>query len=152
MRKAPIMTIAEFKRKIKDIYDYIPTYMTHKATIDLHGDIIFGMDYHTKLGYRTLANKIPVLLCSSNGENEAPVHFLIYWDGKEIRGYIPEKGNTYNTEYRTAYGSEEQSQLYEERYGSLPFLERPVFDSDVLVVVDEKAMLEEACLRITVKQ
>jgi hypothetical protein len=30
---------------------------------------------------------------------------MIYWDGKKLRGYIPTKGNPWNTDTKMAYGN-----------------------------------------------
>lgn len=45
--------------------------------------------------------------CWAGGDWEFPVYFILYWDGKNVRGYIPEKGNTFDTKWRTAYGSQD---------------------------------------------
>ena len=44
---------------------------------------------------------------NAGGDWEFPVCFVMYWDGKELRAYIPKDGNAWNKKQKTAYGSEE---------------------------------------------
>jgi len=41
----------------------------------------------------------------AGGDWEWPVYFILYWDGERVRCYIPEKGNSYNTDTMWAYGN-----------------------------------------------
>lgn len=50
-----------------------------------------------------LGKKLPYLHCYSRGDNEHSVDFFIYWDGLNLRAYIPNKGNTWNRKNRRAY-------------------------------------------------
>lgn len=43
------------------------------------------------------------------GDWETPVFFIVYWDGKEFRAYIPKDGNAWNTDNHKAYGNHEAS-------------------------------------------
>lgn len=58
-------------------------------------------------GYETLSNGLAVLFVVAGGDWEHPVCFCLYWDGKEIRGYVPTNGNVYNKKEKCAFGSEE---------------------------------------------
>lgn len=58
-------------------------------------------------GFNQLSNGFTYLLCAAGGDWETPVGFIIYWDGKVLRGYIPTLGNTFNLKYKCAFGSEE---------------------------------------------
>ncbi len=64
------------------------------------------------LGWHTLPNGFSFLGCWAGGDWETPVYFILYWDGEKVRGYVPEDGNTFNSKYRTAYGSEGNSPKY----------------------------------------
>lgn len=70
-------------------------------------------------GFRTLENGMTYLGCSAGGDWEHPVFFIIYWDGKELRGYIPADGNTWNKQYKTAYGSEQESDKYQKQIAKM---------------------------------
>lgn len=64
------------------------------------------------LGFNTfkIDNKDFVFLgFMAGGDWEVPVHFIIYWDGKKLRGYIPTDGNPWNTDTKEAYGNDEES-------------------------------------------
>lgn len=39
------------------------------------------------------------------GDWENPVFHIIYWDGKKLRGYIPDDGNPWNRKTKYAYGN-----------------------------------------------
>lgn len=58
------------------------------------------------VGFHTLPNGLAYLGVTAGGDWECPIYFILYYSGKEIRGYIPEDGNIYNKETKTAYGSE----------------------------------------------
>jgi hypothetical protein len=59
-------------------------------------------------GYETLENGLPVLFVNAGGDWETPICFCIYFDGKDLRGYIPSDGNCYNKKEKCAYGSEDE--------------------------------------------
>lgn len=40
-----------------------------------------------------------------------PIFFCIYWSGKELRAYIPKEGNLWNTDTKSAYGDNPESDL-----------------------------------------
>ena len=63
------------------------------------------------LGYQMLSNGMPYLGICGGGDWESPVFFCIYWDGKKLRGYIPEKGNLWNTDTKQAYGNDDKADL-----------------------------------------
>lgn len=59
----------------------------------------------------TLPNGLVYCLCSASGDWEVPVSFILYIDlNNKLRAYVPENGNTYNKEFKCAYGSEEDHQ------------------------------------------
>jgi hypothetical protein len=43
------------------------------------------------------------------GDWEEPILFMVYWDGKTFRGYIPERGNQYNRDTKGALGNNEEA-------------------------------------------
>ncbi len=57
-------------------------------------------------GYRELTNGIHAYFVNAGGDWECPICFVIYWDGKKLRGYIPKNGNLWNRLTHTAFGSE----------------------------------------------
>lgn len=63
------------------------------------------------LGYQRLSNGMSYLGICAGGDWESPVFFCIYWDGKKLRGYIPEKGNLWNTDTKQAYGNDDEADL-----------------------------------------
>lgn len=62
--------------------------------------------YLSNTGFNQLHNGFTYLLCAASGDWEQPVGFIIYWDGKALRGYIPTLGNTFNLKHKCAFGSE----------------------------------------------
>jgi hypothetical protein len=57
-------------------------------------------------GFRTLSNGLTYLGCMAGGDWETPLFYIIYWDGKKLRGYIPTDGNLWNTDTKRAYGND----------------------------------------------
>lgn len=58
------------------------------------------------VGYKYLENDLHVFFVNSGGDWEYPICFIFYWDGKQIRAYIPKNGNVYNHAEKCAYGSD----------------------------------------------
>lgn len=69
--------------------------------------VIFG-EYKTNnlVGFHTLNNGFTFLGMQACGNWECPVFFIIYYDGKQLRAYIPSYGNTINLDFHSAFGSE----------------------------------------------
>lgn len=57
------------------------------------------------LGVHTLDNGLTFWGMCAGGDWEEPVFFIVYWDGKRLRGYVPTDGNTFNTDTMMAYGN-----------------------------------------------
>ena len=60
------------------------------------------------LGFQTLDNGMNYLGMMAGGDWEYPVYFVIYWDGRNLRAYIPTEGNLWNTKAKIAYGNDEE--------------------------------------------
>lgn len=60
---------------------------------------------HRLMGINTLKNGLTFCGMCAGGDWEEPVFFIIYWDGKKMRAYVPTKGNPYNTQEMCAYGN-----------------------------------------------
>jgi len=57
-------------------------------------------------GFKTLSNGLTFLGITAGGDWECPIFLIIYFDGKELRAYIPKEGNTWNTDTNEAYGND----------------------------------------------
>jgi hypothetical protein len=82
-----------------------------KVDFDLENCDIDSEDWPEECGYKILANGMPALFCRAGGDWEHPVIFIIYWDGKKLRGYVPKDGNPWNTDTHQAYGNDEDADL-----------------------------------------
>lgn len=60
------------------------------------------------MGFQNWAAK-PFLGCYAGGDWEFPIYFIIYHDGANLRGFIPENGNFYNHIEMTAFGNNDDS-------------------------------------------
>ncbi len=78
-----------------------------KVDFDFENIDVGDDGFLSNTGFRKLENGFTYLLCAAGGDWETPVGFIIYWDGKSLRGYIPTLGNTFNLKYKCAFGSEE---------------------------------------------
>lgn len=61
------------------------------------------------MGYHTLGNGLTFCGMCAGGDWEHPVFFIIYWDGKKLRAYIPTDGNPWNLMTKEAYGNDEEA-------------------------------------------
>ena len=91
--------------------------LTSKITSDLkkcefdteNVDCKKGYGVEKIAGFRTLSNGLTYLGISAGGDWEFPVFHILYFDGKQLRAYIPKDGNPWNTDTKTAYGNDEES-------------------------------------------
>lgn len=61
------------------------------------------------LGYHTLENGLTFLGVRSSGDWEYPIFYIIYYDGKDLRAYIPSDGNAWNKDTKYAFGNEDEN-------------------------------------------
>jgi len=98
-------------RNHHDIYDVCPDdAQVHKDLCKVDFDwenSEFGED--DLLGTHTLPNGLTYIGGLAARDWEYPVFFIIYWDGKKLRGYVPKEGNIWNTDTNQAYGNDEYS-------------------------------------------
>ena len=55
---------------------------------------------------------IPYLTFEVGGDWEYPLCVFAYLDGKHVRAYIPEKGNTYRRDLKCAFGNNDDDHKY----------------------------------------
>lgn len=60
------------------------------------------------VGYQEIGD-VAFLGVLAGGDWEFPVFFIIYWDGKRLRAYVPSDGNRYNRKAKSAFGNHEES-------------------------------------------
>jgi hypothetical protein len=77
-------------------------------------DTVFATldDLKVPLGFQTLDN-LTFLGINAGGDWEVPVFFIVYWDGMELRAYIPTEGNTWNLTAHSAFGNDEDQDVDE---------------------------------------
>jgi len=61
------------------------------------------------MGFKTLDNGLTFLGLQAGGDWEHPIFFIVYSDGSQLRAYIPEKGNVFNTDTKQAFGNDEEA-------------------------------------------
>jgi len=59
------------------------------------------------VGFHELDNGLSFFGATACGDWEKEVFFIIWWDGKELRGYVPEEGNGWNPNTHAAIGNNE---------------------------------------------
>lgn len=102
-------------------------------------------------GFHTLPNGLTYMGVCAGGDWEAPLFYIVYFDGQELRGYIPTDGNHWNTDTKTAYGSEGEAPGIEddEAASSANVKKRFGVDStEALGDMDPKAILADIQNRI----
>lgn len=68
-------------------------------------------DNNSLLGLCSLDSGLVFWGMQAGGDWEFPVFFIIYWNGKRLRAYIPTQGNPWNTTTRRAYGNDDEADL-----------------------------------------
>jgi hypothetical protein len=63
------------------------------------------------LDYQTLPNGLTFFGLCCGGDWEMPVVWIIYWDGKKLRAYVPTKGNPWNHTTHQAFGNDSDADL-----------------------------------------
>jgi hypothetical protein len=140
-RHAKIIPMDEFKQKIQRVLelDEFPYDMPTKIQTDLkkvnfdweNYEFENGEGYNNyPCGFETLENGLTVLFMIAGGDGENPICICLYWDGKSLRGYIPEDGNVYNKKEKCAYGSEESDEDID--YDNLPQGDPDAIRKDVM--------------------
>jgi hypothetical protein len=96
----------------------IPDYFTSQITKDI-SKVNFDFEnfecsqealrYKGLAGFHTLSNGLTFLGCVAGGDWQYPVFFIVYYDGKKLRGYVPKNGNNWNYTTKTAFGEDEKA-------------------------------------------
>ena len=77
-------------------------------TENLTCDYRESFGYGKLVGFNTLPNGLTHLGISCGGDWEQSLYWIIYFDGNQLRAYIPTDGNTWNTDNKMAYGNGEE--------------------------------------------
>lgn len=83
-----------------------------KVRFDLENVAYDERDFGPKsvIGYHS-ENGLTWCGFAAGGDWEHPVFFMVYWDGKKLRGYVPTDGNPWNTSTKRAYGNDDVKDL-----------------------------------------
>lgn len=94
------------QKDLKFIFD------TENLTTD--PTLVFGgfPEINNLLGFNITPFGMPYLGIQAGGDWEFPLFFIIYFDGKKFRAYMPSYGNTVNLDCKTAFGSEDSSKSF----------------------------------------
>lgn len=156
------ITVEDLQNKISNISNRVSSINTLTPTVEKDlNKVRFDMENYTAgpdgymgceqiTGYHTLPNGLTYLGVTAGGDWECPLFFIIYWDGKKLRGYIPTDGNFWNTDTKTAYGSEvpENDEDDEENLSNKNSLKRFGVTVENLQDMDTNAILNDIQNRI----
>ncbi len=67
--------------------------------------IKFNWENYDIVGDVRTTKGIPYQLFNAHGDWEIPVYFIVYYDGKKIRVYVPTVGNTWRQDLKQALGN-----------------------------------------------
>lgn len=84
-------------------------------------------------GFESTPLGIPYVRLLCGGDWESPVHAIIYFDGKNFRGYVPTKGNTFNPKTKVAYGNEMDDEDYD------PQVDYAALNADIAARIQPRA-------------
>jgi hypothetical protein len=116
-----------------------------------YGEGEFGPNNMT--GYKTLPNGMSYFGCAEGGDWEHSVFYIIYWDGKKLRGYVPTEGNPHNTDTKEAYGNDEEADIknFKKRYPDVYYDPRDNGMPEENVDWDPNKIKEDIMSRIVLK-
>lgn len=94
--------------------------------------------------FETLDNGLTCIKAWAGGDWEEPVSFVIYYDGERPRGYVPKFGNVINNITKTAFGSESDSDHFEDFIREMEeFLDKnPKYKEEILDESDDVILLD----------
>jgi hypothetical protein len=80
-----------------------------KVSFDLENQAFGPADFGPEglMGLRRTDYGLTYWGLAAGGDWEHPVFFIAYWDGRRLRGYVPTRGNPWNTRTRKAYGNDD---------------------------------------------
>lgn len=120
-RKAAPISIDDLKKKLYDACDEDDRDAVFDVNDDFR-DVITSLKYSNAILQKDLDkvkfdtencdvdydihNGVAYASCRAGGDWEMPLRFFVYFDGTNIRGYVPDEGNFYNKLTKTAFGSE----------------------------------------------
>lgn len=80
----------------------------HCENMTINPKSLFGSSLtdDTLVGTHTLDNEFSFIGVQAGGDWEYPTFFILYYDGENVRMYIPSRGNCINLDFMSAFGSE----------------------------------------------
>ena len=108
------ISIEDLKQKIDKVeYIYEAVQGDLKVNFDFENLSTSSKDFgpESLMGYHTTENGLTYCGMCAGGDWEMPVFFLVYWDGKKLRAYIPKEGNPWNSITKEAYGNDDEKDL-----------------------------------------
>lgn len=93
----------------------------------------------------TTETGLDFMVFETGGDWEQVLYFFVYWDGKELRGYIPTRGNAVNTLNKSAFGNDEdEDETYCEMYGIEDYEDLPDYVNINMCIDEFTARVEVA--------
>lgn len=96
----------------------------------------------TLLGIQHLDTGMSFFGYCAGGDWQMPVFFLVYWDGKKLRGYVPYQGNLWNKKTMAAYGDHPEEDLQDIK-ARWPSMEKVEDFDEVDIGWDTEQILQE---------
>jgi hypothetical protein len=104
------ITKDEFLKKVEEMFfgDKVVTKTIYKdlSKVEFEWENCDKVDDHGDNGYIEPVEGLHTQLMYVGGDGEMPIHFALYWDGKELRAYVPSKGNPWDKEEKIAWDYE----------------------------------------------
>lgn len=89
------------KKVLEDIKSYVNFDLENCSSSSLYGKSIDGKNL---MNYQSI-NDLSFLGYTAGGDWEHPLFFIVYYDGNELRGYVPTCGNVFYLPEKAAFGS-----------------------------------------------
>lgn len=79
-----------------------------------------NLDY---IDTRTTSTGLDFIIFEAGGDWEFPLYFFVYYDGKDMRGYVPTRGNCMNISNKAAFKNGEDIE-YKGMNGDLAYVKK----------------------------
>ena len=150
-RVAARITVEELKSRIGW---HRPNFDSYEHLIEpIRPDLKVQFDFENfeLIGYRELRDGLTFAEFVAGGDWESPVYFVVYWDGKKLRAYVPAAGNCWNTKTKQAYGNNDAADAKDIRRRCPDYDRLEIDPHPDDVELDWSLLLEDVRSRIEVR-
>jgi len=106
IRNSYIATFEPADHEALDLATIIPMLLKGLPQVRMDWTVVeFSPENVSVIGEKVTTGGVPYVMILAGGDWETPVACVMYFDGQELRGYVPKDGNSYNRMTKSAFGN-----------------------------------------------